>query len=580
MELKKLQINGFGNNENKVIELTDGINLLYGKNESGKSTIAGFIKSVFYGVNRNKAGNEFSEYEKYKPWKDIDFSGKIEYEIDGKMYTVFRDFNRNNCKVYDEKGNDITSEFNKDKTRGSEIGLVHLGIDEETFMNTLFVMQNNVGVEIQSQKNVLQKLSNMLQSGQEGVSFEKIKAKLQKKVLDEIGTDRTRNKPINLLNKEIADKEQTRLRLLSNRERKNILEANTKDIENQIKKIDDDVAQIKKVLEVREKYVSLIDDKERTYELTLKIKEKENQDKIAKSKAQFKYAMASLILVTLIAAGALVYFKYYVWCFVEIILAICGMIMLEKTNKIDINTNSLPDLAVIKEELNKKEGKELEKLTQKGIKATFTQRRIQELRTLLSGYEKKKNDLILDDHKIKLEESSLKENVEKLSDLEEQLTELQEKRERLLTKAKVMNIAIQKLEEAYEELKLEVIPEMERNIKEMIKETTDGKYLNVIYNNDEGILTENVVGELVPVSKLSLGTIDQMYLGFRLGISKKMGELPIILDESFAYYDNDRLKNVLKTLSKVERQIVIMTCSDREKEMLKELGIDYNYMEI
>lgn len=580
MELKKLQINGFGNNENKVIELTDGINLLYGKNESGKSTIANFIKSVFYGVNRNKAGNEFSEFEKYKPWKDIDFSGKVEYELDGKLYTVFRDFNRNNCKVYDENGNDITSEFNKDKTRGSEIGLVHLGIDEETFMNTLFVMQNNVDVEIQSQKNVLQKLSNMLQSGQEGVSFEKIKAKLQKKVLDEIGTDRTRNKPINLLSKEIGDKEQARLKLLSNRERKNVLEINAKDIEDQIKKIDDDMAQISKVLEVRQKYVSLIEDKERTYELTLKIKEKENQDKIAKSEAQYKYAMASLILVTLLATGALIYFKYYAWCLVEVILAICGMIAMKQSNKIDLNTNSLPDLAVIKEELNKKETKELEKLTQKGIKQTFTQRRIQELKTLLSGYEKKKNDLILDDHKIKLEENTLKENVEKLSDLEEQLTELYEKKSQLLIKAKVMNIAIQKLEEAYEELKSEVIPEMERNIKAMIKETTAGKYLDVIYNNEEGMLTENVVGELVPVSKLSLGTIDQMYLGFRLGISKKLGELPIILDESFAYYDNDRLKNVLKTLSGVNRQIIIMTCSDREKKILEDLNVDYNFMEV
>ena len=580
MELKKLQINGFGNTENKLIELSDGINLVYGNNESGKSTIANFIKGIFYGVNRNKAGNEFSEFEKYKPWKDIDFSGKIEYELDGKTYTVFRDFNRNNCKVYDENGNDITSEFNKDKSRGAEIGLVHLGIDEETFMNTLFVMQNNVDVELQSQKNVLQKLTNMLQSGHEGVSFEKIKSKLQKKVLDEIGTDRTRNKPINLLTKDISDKEQARLKLLSNRERKNVLDVNSKDIENQIKKIDDDVAQINKVLEIRQKYASLIEDKERTYELTLKIKEKEKEDKIAKSKSQFKYAMIALILTTIIATSLLIYFKYYTWGVVEIILAICGMINLKITNKVDINTNSLPDLAVIKEEFNKKEGKELERMVQKGIKQTFTQRRISELKTLLTGYENKKNDLILEDHKIRLEENSLKENVEKLSDLEEQLTELYAKKSTLVTKSKVINLAIQKLEEAYEELKLEVIPEMERNIKAMIKETTNQKYINVIYNNDEGMLIENTIGELVPVSKLSLGTIDQMYLGFRLGISKKIGELPIILDESFAYYDNERLRNVITTLKGLKRQIVILTCSNREKEILEDLKIDYNYLKI
>lgn len=581
MEIKKLQINGFGNVENKTIDLEDGINLLYGKNEAGKSTITGFIKSIFYGVNKNKSGNEFSELEKYKPWKDIDFSGKMEYAIDDKTYTVFRDFNRNNSKVYDENGNDITNVFNKDKSRGSEIGIVHLGIDEETFINTLFVMQDGVGVEIQSQKNIIQKLSNMLQSGQESISFEKIKSKLQKKVLDEIGSERTRNKPINLINKEISEKEQTRLKLLNNRERKTELEDNSKEIEEQIKKVDDDIAQINKVMEVREKYINLLDEKERTYELTLKIKEKEKEDKIARNTKNLKYATIALYIVTIVVCAILIYFKLYPWCILELIVMILGNVLIEKTNNLNFEEDTIvSDFATVKEELNKKEIKELDKLFQRGIKQTFTERRMPDLKALLSGCEKKKNDLVLEEHKIKLEEDILKENIEKLCDLEEQLAVLKEKKNELLTKAKVINIAIEKLEESYDELKSEVIPEMERNIKNMIKETTNGKYVDVIYNNEEGILIENSLGELVPVSKLSLGTIDQMYLGFRLGISQKNGNLPIILDESFAYYDDERLKNALKTLYNLKRQVIIMTCSEREKQILNELKIEYNYLEI
>ena len=135
-------------------------------------------------------------------------------------------------------------------------------------------------------------------------------------------------------------------------------------------------------------------------------------------------------------------------------------------------------------------------------------------------------------------------------------------------------------DEAYEELKLEVIPEMEKSIKLMVGKTTDGKYNDVIYNNDEGMLVENSVGELVPISKLSMGTIDQMYLGFRMGISKKFGDLPIILDESFAYYDDERLENTLNTLLKLNKQIIIMTCSDREKNILDKLKEKYNYLEV
>lgn len=285
-------------------------------------------------------------------------------------------------------------------------------------------------------------------------------------------------------------------------------------------------------------------------------------------------------MATIFASAALIYFNHYVWCFAEIIFAIFGIVSLKRTNTIDLNTDELPDLAVIKEELNKKENKELDKLVQKGIKQSFAERRAPELKTLLSGYEKKKNDLVLEIHKIRIEENSLKENIDKLSELEEQLVELNDCKEELMIKSKIINIAIQKLDEAYEELKQEVIPEMERNIKLMVEKTTDGKYGDVIYNNDEGLLVENSIGEIIPISKLSIGTVDQMYLGFRMGVLQKFGDLPIILDESFAYYDDERLENTLKTLLKLKRQIIIMTCSNRERDILEKLNEKYNYVEV
>ena len=580
MQIKKIQINGFGNMENKELELSNGINLIFGKNESGKSTIASFIKCVFYGINKNKAGNEFSEFELRKPWKNIEFSGKIEYEIEGKNYTIFRDFNRNNCKVYDEDGADITSNFSKDKVRGAEVGFNHFGIDEETFENTLFVSQNNSMVDIQSQKNIIQKLTNILQSGQENVSFEKIKSKLQKKVLDEIGTDRTQNKPINILKRDIADKEKSIVRLRTNRERKEVLEDRLKEINVQINKIQQNIEQIGKVLNIKEKYSKLLEEKERTYELTLKIKAKEREEKIAKGKKQYRTTFIILFVITAIVCAVLTYKQYYIWMILELLVAILGGVILHTTNKVNVPQDDNTDFDVVKEELNKKETKELEKLHQKGIKSTYTERKGFELKTLLTGLEKNKNDLILESHKIKIEEDSLQENIERLTDYEEQLVDLNAKREELCIKAKIINIAIQKLEESYNELKLEVIPELQRNIKSKIEITTNHEYVDAIYNNEEGIIIENSVGELVPISKLSLGTIDQMYLGFRLGLSEKMGNIPIILDESFAYYDTDRLKNILATFAHFNKQIMIFTCSTREKELLEKLKIKYNYLEM
>ena len=82
MKINKIKINSFGKLRNKEIEFKNGINILYGENESGKSTIMNFIKNTLYGISKNKKGKEISDYDKYKPWGKEEFSGKLEYTLD------------------------------------------------------------------------------------------------------------------------------------------------------------------------------------------------------------------------------------------------------------------------------------------------------------------------------------------------------------------------------------------------------------------------------------------------------------------------------------------------------------------
>ena len=58
MKINKLQINSFGNIENKEIELSNNINIIKGKNESGKSTLLKFVVDMLYGISKNKRGKE------------------------------------------------------------------------------------------------------------------------------------------------------------------------------------------------------------------------------------------------------------------------------------------------------------------------------------------------------------------------------------------------------------------------------------------------------------------------------------------------------------------------------------------
>lgn len=572
MYIKNLQINGFGNLEDKKIKLSNGLNIINGKNESGKSTIANFIKGIFYGVNRNKDGNKFSEYEKFKPWADIDFSGKLTYEYEGDEYTVYRDFNRNNSKVYDKEGNDITNKFGKDKSRGVEIGLAHLKIDEETFENSFLVKQSSVCVESTEQKSMIQKLTNMIQIGDEGTSYEKTKSRLEKMLLDEVGTERTRNKPKNIVNEEINYNEKKKQELIYNKERCKNIELDMKDLKNRETKIKKDYSDAKRVYDIKKKYEDLIEEKRSAYETAKKIMEKERQEALKEKQKRIATISVTVAVLSVLLSAVPAALKYYWVIPLPIIVGVLIILLYYKFENRKKDTFSELNFDVTKEEINKKRQWELDMLEKEGVKSSLFERKTEELKTLIDGYEKSKNDIVLEQHKLYLEESSLKESLNKLNEVEENLQAAYIKKAEIDKMETSLKLAISVLEESYQELKNGVMPTITKLIKENVAKTTNGQYNDIIYNDSNGMFVENENGELISIDKLSLGTIDQIYLGFRLAIASRVGNIPLILDETFVYYDNERLKNMLENLLKVskEKQVILLSCSDREISMLKD----------
>ena len=117
-----------------------------------------------------------------------------------------------------------------------------------------------------------------------------------------------------------------------------------------------------------------------------------------------------------------------------------------------------------------------------------------------------------------------------------------------------------------------------------MKKFPTGKYKNANFDADSGLIVERENGEYINCNNLSIGTIDQLYLSLRLSAMNEISEekMPIILDEAFAFYDDERLKNILKFIADnyKENQIMIFTCSNREKEVLNELNIEYNLVNL
>ena len=132
MKIKNLKINGFGKLKDKEINFQDGINIIYGENEAGKSTLLKCITAMFYGLSKNKNGGTIPEIEKYEPWNAQEFSGKIAYNLDtNESFEVYRDFKKKNPKIFNKNLEDISKEFNVDKTKGIEFFKDQVGIEEE-----------------------------------------------------------------------------------------------------------------------------------------------------------------------------------------------------------------------------------------------------------------------------------------------------------------------------------------------------------------------------------------------------------------------------------------------------------------
>ncbi len=190
------------------------------------------------------------------------------------------------------------------------------------------------------------------------------------------------------------------------------------------------------------------------------------------------------------------------------------------------------------------------------------------------------NDKKLRLHSLNLDKKNIEPQLDNLAKIEEELVN---NNERMLTLKKLdlsMNLAKDVLNSAYENMKNLVAPKFTENLSNNISEITDKKYTKVMFNEAEGLIVELESGDYVSANRLSIGTIDQLYLSLRLSMIDEMSDekVPILLDEAFAFYDDERLRNILMYLSSEfkNRQIIIFTCTNREKDILDEAKINYN----
>lgn len=620
MRIDNLKINGFGKLKNKEVKFSDGINIVYGENEAGKSSLLKFITSMLYGASKNKNGKELSDFDRFKPWKTEEFSGKIEYTLDsGESFEIYREFKKKNPIIYNAKKEDISKTFSIDKTKGIEFFEEQTGIDEETFYNTAITEQEGIKLSKSSQNSIVQKISNLISSGDDNISFKKSLDKISKRQNEEVGTERTSQKPINNVENKIRsllnqkrDLENYREKVYDNSLEKEQLRLEEKDEE--IKK--EFLKEIKVKLDNNRIKCAEInfnknlekDYNEKIEELNKKISKSEEKEMVNKVNNKNYYLAIAIILITFIVVTVLKGFDLLnLILLTPIIFIVYKMIKAKDNIRESEKIRDLDREKIIHEIEVLKENKEIQKIEAEEKQEKLDREIEKDNNELIEKYTKfldlgfmqenlnKNYDEILREierkenrlntikfrlHTMEANEEEINKKLENLAQIEEELQDAEIEKDELLSLNKSYNIAKDCLERAYEQVKESISPRFTENLCDIISKISDDRYKNVVFSDTDGLRVEIDNGNYIPASRLSTGTIDQMYISLRLSALNEMTDeaMPIILDEAFAYFDNDRLANILKYLNNNFRnnQIIIFTCSDREKNILDRLKIEYN----
>ncbi len=654
MKINKIKINSYGKLKEKEIELKDGINIIYGKNESGKSTLLNFIVNSFYGISKNKKGKEYSDVEKYTPWLGEEFSGKLEYELNNKnKYEIYRDFKKKNPKIFNENMEDISKEFNIDKSKGNEFFYEQTKVDEELFLSTVVVGQQEVKLGKQEQNILVQKIANLVGTGDDNVSYKRAIDRINRRLLDEIGTQRSREKPINIINKKIEDLEQKKQELEKYEDIKYEIEENKDKLEEEISDLNNKNNLLKEI--------KIINEKEKIEKEKIKIKEnikKENIEKIKLIKEKInkiknenknifeinnektknnkkinneKNKLNKKIIIVFIFLLIINFLQFifiknklinYIFLLTVPMTLIYFIISKNKLNKkikkqknidennlkniekinleinnlnneinlLEKNNNNLEkEINNLKSNLNLKINLEKEKIKNKYLNKIEKSEIINFINLENINYEIEKlqneiNNKKIRSHTLELDQKNIEPKLDNLSKIEEELVNNNERMSTLNKLNLSFELAKEILAESYEEMRNTVTPKFTQELSKNISEITEKKYSKIMFNDEQGLIVELESGNYVPASKLSIGTIDQLYLSLRLSMIDELSEenLPIILDEAFAYYDTERLTNILKYLDEKYKthQIILFTCTNREKEILEKIKVPYNLIEL
>lgn len=611
MRLLELHIDGFGKFHDRTISFNDGINIIYGKNEAGKSTLHTFIRGMLFGIERGRgraAKNDL--YTKYEPWENSGtYEGWLRLEKDGTIYRIERRFRKENksLKIINE-----TKGLEEEATPAFVSSLLD-GLTETMYNNTISIGQLKSATEDGMVTELKNYIANMNTTGNISLNITKATAFLrnQKRAL-EAGLIPEASREFTALLAEIRNVEaeiagpEYENQLAAYQNMRTQVKGLIDNTQTQKKDLDKKLANGKKVLSDngftdRASVDAMSSDAERLYSEYNTLNGECNK----KSRKVLSGLTAVLGIAGLGAAAVLGYFNLTAYLPVcgaaaaaAVIFFIISLFIRQKDKKYHRmfnNTSSelgallarhLGDSAVSEDAMN-------------AFRARMGE--FSKLCDMVAQSEAEIRKFLEDLSNLQTKQAGCSEMIEKQQRTQWELEKKLEHLSNCKNKAKALKRTLAENDRVHDEIvAIDLAQETMADLSSSIRDSF-GLYLNKeasqyitgitggIYDSmsiDENLnVFLNTKTKLVPLENVSSGTMDQVYLALRLAAAKLLqgsgSGFPLIFDDSFTQYDDERLKTALEWLaSAYGGQIIIFTCHRREAQMLRARQVEFQLIEM
>lgn len=526
MIIKQLQLIHFGKFHEKIIELRPGINIIYGGNEAGKTTVYRFIKAMFFGVTRLRGKAAANDaYTRMLPWETGQgYEGLMVIEHEGINYRLYRNF---------YKESPTFKVFNDDT--GEEIflseGQIHQlipGLTAANFSNTIAIGQQESAIDSDFPQKLQSYIANMSMTGHEAVDISQALALLkseEKKIKKQMPEDK------------IGQLQQNIQRL----EKQESLRQNYM---NAIESAKVQERKLTKSIDQYEKRIEAISSDENTKQITnLRLWEKSFRNFLF-------FIIAALVLVVIQLVMPL---NHVVFKVLTALLIVGAVIFL------------------VKMFIEKKRPKGAEENQEEKLFKAFNQCQ-QEL-----------NKVVILKEKYTWELERLDKELEEKEELVAQLEQAKGTQKQLSKEQEGILIATEIIGQLTGAIHNQFGKRLNQQVAQVFGEIKGNQNQNMIIDEKLNIQIDGVK-QLIPLDRMSTASIDQIYFALRFCAADLIfqgQEMPMILDDCFAYYDDQRLEQLLKWLTNKQRpQVILFTCHHREAETLDTIGEDYNYIHL